>query len=161
MSLAPGARLGPYEILSAVGSGGMGAVYRAHDARLGRDVAIKVLHADVVADAERLRRFEQEARAVASLNHPNILALHDIGHAQPAAGEGQESGPYIVSELLEGETLRSRLAAGPLSARKAVEYAVQIARGLAAAHEKQLVHRDLKPDNVFITADDRVKILDF
>ena len=130
----------------------MGEVYRARDSRLGRDVAIKVLPSDVTADPERLRRFEQEARAVASLNHPNILAVYDIGQADS---------PYIVSELLDGETLRSRLAAGPLTARKAVEYAVQIARGLAAAHDKHLVHRDLKPDNVFITADDRVKILDF
>ena len=156
-----GKTLGHYQIVATLGEGGMGEVYRAHDARLGRDVAIKVLHADVATDAERLRRFEQEARAVASLNHPNILAVYDIGHAEPSVGSEQATGPYIVSELLDGQTLRERLAAGPLTTRKAVEYAVQIARGLAAAHEKQLVHRDLKPDNVFITVDDRVKILDF
>ena len=130
----------------------MGEVYRARDPRLGREVAIKVLPAGPVTDPERLQRFEQEARAAAALNHPNILAVYDIGR--------HEGAPYIVSELLDGETLRDRLA-GPLPGRKAVEYAVQIARGLAAAHEKRIVHRDLKPENIFVTADGRVKILDF
>ena len=136
-----------------LGAGGMGEVYRARDPRLGREVAIKVL-APGVADAERLRRFEQEARAAAALNHPNILAVYDIGQ--------HDGAPYIVSELLEGETLRERLiAGGALPLRKAIEYGVQIARGLAAAHEKGIVHRDLKPENVFVTRDGRVKILDF
>jgi Tol biopolymer transport system component len=131
----------------------MGEVYRARDPRLGRDVAIKVLPAAFSADPERLHRFEQEARAAAALNHPNILAVYDIGQ--------HDGAPYIVSELLEGETLRERLSGGALPVRKAVEYAVQIAHGLAAAHEKGITHRDLKPENVFVTSDGRVKILDF
>ena len=153
MSLGPGARLGPYEVLAPVGAGGMGEVYRAHDGRLGRDVAIKVLPAAFSADPERLHRLEQEARAAAALNHPNILAVHDIGT--------HDGSPYIVSELLEGATLRERLNGVALPVRKAVEYAVQIAHGLAAAHEKGITHRDLKPENIFVTTDGRVKILDF
>jgi len=153
MPLTMGDRLGPYEIVSAIGAGGMGEVYRARDPRLGRDVAIKVLPAVFSADADRLHRFEQEARAAAALNHPNILAVHDIGTAGDA--------PFIVSELLEGVTLRERLMGGAVTVRKAVAYAVAIARGLAAAHDKGITHRDLKPENVFITTDDRVKILDF
>jgi serine/threonine protein kinase len=131
----------------------MGEVYRARDPRLGRDVAVKVLPSSFAADAERLHRFEQEARAAAALNHPNILAVHDIGQ--------HDGAPYIVSELLVGETLRERLAGGALPLRKAVEYAVQIARGLAAAHDKGIVHRDLKPENIFVTSGGSVKILDF
>jgi Tol biopolymer transport system component len=155
MTIAAGARLGPYEILAPLGAGGMGEVWRARDPRLGRDVAIKVLPASFSADADRLRRFEQEAKAAGILNHPNITAVLDIG-------EDEHTGaPYVVQELLEGETLRQALAAGRLSARRAIEYAVQIARGLAAAHEKGIVHRDLKPENVFVTRDGRVKILDF
>ena len=153
MPLAPGARLGPYEILAPVGAGGMGEVYKARDPRLGRDIAIKVLPSTFSADPERLTRFEQEARAAAALNHPNILAVHDIGQ--------HNGSPYIVSELLEGQTLRERLNGGALPVRKAVECAVQIAHGLAAAHEKGITHRDLKPENVFVTSDGRVKILDF
>jgi serine/threonine protein kinase len=153
MSFPAGARLGPYEIQSALGAGGMGEVYRARDRRLGRDVAIKVLPAEFSVDPERLVRFDQEARAAAALNHPNILAVHDIGQHNGA--------PYIVSELLEGETLRQRLSGGPLPVRKAVEYAIQITRGLAAAHDLGIVHRDLKPENIFLTVDGRVKILDF
>src|SRR5271169_4516751 len=153
MSLATGTRLGPYEILAPLGAGGMGEVYRARDPRLGREVAVKVLPAGCSSDPERLRRFEQEARATAALNHPNILALFDIGR--------QDDFPYIVSELLDGETLRARLAAGPLPARKAIEYALQIVRGLAAAHDHGIFHRDLKPENIFVTRDGHVKILDF
>ena len=153
MSLEMGSRLGPYEILGLIGAGGMGEVYRARDTRLGRDVAIKVLPAQFASDPDRLRRFEQEARAVAALDHPNILAIHDVGT--------HEAAPFIVTELLEGETLRDRLKAGGLTVSKAVEAAVQIAQGLAAAHEKGIVHRDLKPGNVFITKDRHVKILDF
>ncbi|MGZ5382268.1 MAG: protein kinase domain-containing protein, partial [Thermoanaerobaculia bacterium] len=153
MTLANGARLGPYEILAPLGAGGMGEVYRAKDPRLGRDVAIKVLPASFSADADRLRRFEQEARAAGILNHPNITAVHDIGT--------HEGAPYVVSELLEGETLRSALSGGKLSQRKAIDYALQIAHGLAAAHEKGIVHRDLKPENLFVIKDGRVKILDF
>ena len=151
--LPAGTRLGPYEVLSPAGAGGMGEVYRARDTRLGRDVAIKLLLAGASADPERLARFEQEARAAAALNHPNIVAVHDIGE--------RDGAPYIVSELLEGETLRERLAAGPLPVRKAIEYGVQIARGLSAAHDKGIVHRDLKPENIFLTRDGAVKILDF
>ncbi|MGZ4824570.1 MAG: protein kinase domain-containing protein [Terriglobales bacterium] len=150
----PGTSLGPYEMVASIGAGGMGEVYRAHDPRLGREVAIKILPAQFATDVERLRRFEQEARAAAALNDPNILAIYDLG-TQP------NGSPYIVSELLEGETLRDRLRSGPLPLRKATEYAAQIARGLAAAHDKHIVHRDLKPENIFITKDGRAKILDF
>jgi serine/threonine protein kinase len=150
--LTAGTHIGPYEILALLGAGGMGEVYRGRDPRLGREVAIKVLPLEFSADPDRLRRFEQEARAAAALNHPNILAVYDIGQ--------HDGSPYIVSELLEGETLRSKLRA-PLQVREAVECAVQIVRGLAAAHDKGIVHRDLKPENIFVTADRRVKILDF
>jgi len=153
MALASGTKLGPYEILSALGAGGMGEVYRARDPRLGREVAIKVLPSGSAPDSERLRRFEQEARATAALNHPNILAVFDVG--------SQDHSPYIVSELLEGETLRARLNSGPLAVRKAVDYAQQIARGLALAHDHGIFHRDLKPENIFITSNGHVKILDF
>src|SRR5213594_1892671 len=142
-----------YKVLSLLGEGGMGEVYRARDTKLGRDVAIKVLPAAFSADTERLRRFEQEAQAAGALNHPNILVIFHIGT--------HDGAPYIVSELLEGETLRERMAGAALPQRKAIDYALQIARGLAAAHEKGIVHRDIKPDNVFITDDGRVKILDF
>ena len=153
VTFKPGARLGPYEIVSLLGAGGMGEVFRARDPRLGRDVAIKILPPGFAADVDRLQRFEQEARATAALNHPNILAVHDIGTSADA--------PFIVSELLEGETLRERLAAGPVGTRKAIDYALHIARGLQAAHSKGITHRDLKPENVFVTSDQHVKILDF
>ena len=153
MNLTSGTKLGPYEIVSLLGAGGMGEVYRARDSRLKREVAIKVLPQALSLDADRLRRFEQEALATAALNHPNILAVFDIGT--------YEASPYVVSELLEGETLRERLSGGSLASRKALDYALQIAHGLAAAHEKGIVHRDLKPENLFITKDGRVKILDF
>src|SRR5579864_7532307 len=153
MTLTPGTKLGPYEIISPLGAGGMGEVYRARDTRLGREVAVKVLPLSFSKDPDRLHRFEQEARATSALNHPNILAIFDIGQA----GES----PYVVSELLEGETLGERLRSGALRQRKAIEYAVQVAHGLAAAHEKGIVHRDLKPENLFITGEDRAKILDF
>jgi serine/threonine protein kinase len=153
MPLASGTKLGPYEIQSPLGAGGMGEVYRARDSRLDRIVAIKVLPASFAADSDRLQRFEREARSVAALNHPNILAVHDIGI--------HDGAPYMVCELLEGETLRERLEGGVLSPRKAVEIAVQIAHGLAAAYDKGIIHRDLKPENIFLTKDGRVKILDF
>ena len=153
MTIASGIQLGPYEILGQIGAGGMGEVYRAKDPRLGRDVAIKVLPASFSQDADRLRRFEQEARAAGVLNHPNITAVYDIGT--------HEGSPYVVQELLEGETLRTALSGGKLPQRKAIDYALQIAHGLAAAHEKGIVHRDLKPENLFVTNDGRVKILDF
>ncbi len=153
MGLALGSQLGPYEILAPIGAGGMGEVWRARDTRLGRDVAIKVLPASFSADADRLARFEREARAVAALSHPNILSIHDFGT--------HDGVTYAAMELLEGETLGQVLAAGPISARRATDFALQIARGLAAAHEKGIVHRDLKPENLFVTADGRVKILDF
>ena len=153
MSLSAGTRLGPYEILALIGSGGMGEVYRARDDRLHRDVAVKVLPASFSTDPERLRRFEHEAQAAGTLNHPNITAVYDIGT--------YEGSIYVVSELLEGETIRSRLASGPPPLRKTTDYALQIAQGLAAAHEKGIVHRDLKPENLFVTKDGRVKILDF
>jgi len=153
MRLGKGTRVGDYEIQSLLGAGGMGEVYRARDLRLRRDVAIKVLPAFVSSDPDRLRRFEQEATAAAALNHPNILAVYQMGT--------HEGAPYLVSELLEGETLREQIRRGRLAVRKAIDNAVQIARGLAAAHEKGIVHRDLKPENLFATKDGRVKILDF
>jgi serine/threonine protein kinase/Tol biopolymer transport system component len=153
MALTAGTKLGPYEIVSPLGAGGMGEVYRARDTRLGRDVALKVLPASYSADPDRLCRFEQEARATATLNHPNIMAVFDVGR--------QDGSPYIVSELLEGESLRTRLHAGPLPVRKALEYAVQVIHGLAAAHDRGIFHRDLKPENIFVTRDGHAKILDF
>jgi Tol biopolymer transport system component len=153
MALAAGTKLGPYEILAPIGAGGMGEVYRAKDTRLGRDVALKILPESFSREPDRLRRFEQEARSVAALNHPNILAIHDIGQHNGA--------PFLVSELLEGESLRSALDRGAMPQRKTIEYGVQIAHGLAAAHEKGIVHRDLKPENIFVTKDGRIKILDF
>jgi eukaryotic-like serine/threonine-protein kinase len=153
VTLSEGTTLGEYEVQSLLGSGGMGEVYRARDLRLGRDVAIKVLPTFFASDLARLRRFEQEARAAAALNHPNILAVHQMGT--------YEGAPYLVSELLEGETLRARVKRGALPMPEAVDYALQITRGLAAAHEKGIVHRDLKPENLFITKDGQAKILDF
>jgi Tol biopolymer transport system component len=153
MTLSAGTRLGPYEIVAPLGAGGMGEVYRAKDPRLGREVAIKVLPSSFSQDADRLKRFEQEARAAGVLNHPSITAVYDLG--------SHDGAPYIVTELLEGETLRSRLSSGALPVRKAIDYGIQIARGLAAAHEKGIVHRDLKPENLFLTKDGRAKILDF
>jgi Protein kinase domain len=152
--LANGARLGPYEIRGSVGRGGMGEVYRARDPRLNRDVAIKILSPAALPTSQALARFEREARAVAALNHPNILAIHDVG------AEGDVH--FVVTELLEGETLAARLASAPqLTPGKAVEYAIQIAHGLSAAHDRGIVHRDVKPANVFITNDGRIKLLDF
>jgi serine/threonine protein kinase len=145
--------LGPYEIIAAVGAGGMGEVYRARDTRLDRNVAIKILPESFAGDRERLERFQQEARILSTLNHPNLMAVYDVGV--------QDGMHFLVSEFLEGETLRDRLSAGPLPQRRVVEYGLQIAKGLAAAHEKQIVHRDLKPENIFVLRDGRVKILDF
>jgi Tol biopolymer transport system component len=153
VSLAAGTKLGPYEIVAPIGAGGMGEVYRARDPRLDRDVAVKVLPSTFSVDADRTRRFEQEAKAAGALNHPNITAVYDVGQ--------HDGSPYVVQELLEGETLRAELAGGRLSPRRAVDYAIEIAHGLAAAHEKGIVHRDLKPENLFVTSDGRVKILDF
>ncbi|HEY6929485.1 MAG TPA: WD40 repeat domain-containing serine/threonine protein kinase, partial [Thermoanaerobaculia bacterium] len=153
MPLSAGARLGPYEILAPLGAGGMGEVYRAKDPRLGRDVAIKVLPASFSKDPDRLKRFEQEARSAGILNHPNVTIVYDVGQ--------HDGAPYVVQELLEGETLRSELSGGRFSSRKAIDYAIQISQGLAAAHEKSIVHRDLKPENLFVTREGRVKILDF
>jgi eukaryotic-like serine/threonine-protein kinase len=153
VTLAPGSRLGPYEITARLGVGGMGEVWRARDSRLGREVAVKVLPPEVAGDAERLRRFEQEARAASALNHPGILTVHDFGSEGGVA--------YLVTELLEGESLRERLRRGPLPERKALELGAETARALAIAHAKGIVHRDLKPENLFLTADGRIKILDF
>jgi Tol biopolymer transport system component len=153
MTLVPGSRLGPYEVLSPLGAGGMGEVYRAKDSKLNRDVAIKVLPESLSKDPDALARFEREAHAVAALNHPNILSIFDFGSHDGIA--------YAVMELLDGETLRDRLSSGALPARKAIDYGVQIAEGLAAAHEKGIVHRDLKPENLFVTKSGRLKILDF
>ena len=153
MPLQAGSRLGPYEVLAPIGAGGMGEVYRARDTRLRRDVALKVLPSAFSSDPDRVRRFEQEGRSAAALNHPNIVVLHDAG--------SQDGLYYITTELLEGETLRQRLAGAGLPVRKAIDYGIQIARGLAAAHAKGIVHRDIKPENLFVTKDGVVKILDF
>jgi eukaryotic-like serine/threonine-protein kinase len=153
MPLSAGTRLGPYEVLAPIGAGGMGEVYRARDTRLGREVALKILPAAFASDPDRVRRFEQEGRAAAALNHPNIVVIYDAG--------SQEGVFYVATELLDGETLRERLAGSALPVRKAIDYAVQIARGLAAAHAKGITHRDLKPENLFLTKDGLVKILDF
>jgi eukaryotic-like serine/threonine-protein kinase len=153
VNLQPGVRLGPYEILAPLGAGGMGEVYRALDPRLRREVAIKILPASLFHDPVRRRRLEQEARAAGALNHPNLLTIYELG--------SHDDAPFIVSELLVGETLRSKLRSGPLPQGQAADYALQIAKGLAAAHDKGIVHRDLKPENIFVTTDDRVKILDF
>lgn len=152
-NLSQGSRLGPYEIASSIGAGAMGEVFRARDTRLNRDVAVKVLPRDLATDAERQRRFEQESKTLAALNHPNILTIHDAGV--------HEGVPYLVSELLEGRTLREEMRGAVLPTRKAIEYALQIANGLAAANGKGVIHRDLKPENIFVTKDGRAKILDF
>src|SRR3981081_606087 len=154
MVLAPRTKLGSYEIVSPLGAGGMGEVYRARDESLNRDVAIKVLPKALASDPDRLRRFEQEARAAAALNHPNTLAVYGFNTTE-------EHAPYLITELLEGQTLRERLQQGQIPVRKAVEFALQTARGLAAAHDRGIVHRDLKPENLFLTRDGVVKILDF
>jgi serine/threonine protein kinase len=153
MALSAGTHLGPYKILSALGAGGMGEVYRARDSRLERDVAIKILPERLARDPQALSRFEREAKAVATLSHPNILAIHDFGCERGIT--------YSVAELLEGETLRSRLGRGALGWRKAVEAGIAIANGLSAAHSKGIIHRDLKPENIFLTEDGQIKILDF
>jgi eukaryotic-like serine/threonine-protein kinase len=153
VSLASGTRLGPYEIAAQIGAGGMGEVYCAHDPRLRRDVAIKVIAARFGADPDLLNRFEQEALASAALNHPNIVAVYDVG--------SHEESPYLVTELLEGESLRRRLSRGALPVRTVIRFGLEIVRGATAAHEKGIVHRDLKPENVFVTKDERLKILDF
>jgi len=153
MPIQTGARLGPYQILAPLGAGGMGEVYHARDTKLNRDVAVKVLPAHLASDPAALARFEREAQAVAALTHPNILAIHDFGSDQGVS--------YAVTELLEGDTLRARMGASPVPVRKAVDYGVQIVRGIAAAHQRGIIHRDLKPENVFVTRDGQVKILDF
>jgi len=153
LTLPAGSRLGPYEILSPLGAGGMGEVYRARDTKLDRDVAVKILPEALAGNADALARFEREAKAVAALSHPNILGIFDFGSDDGVA--------YAAMELLEGEHLRERLSGGALSPRKAIDYALQIAAGLAAAHEKGIVHRDLKPENVFVTHEGRIKLLDF
>src|ERR1044071_3261823 len=153
MPFARGDRIGPYEILAPLGAGGMGEVSRARDPRLGRDVAIKVLPEASTTDPDRLHRFELEAKAVGALSHPNLLAVFDTGQ--------HDGAPFVVFELLEGQTLRARLGGTALPPAEALDYALQIARGLAAAHDKGVVHRDLKPDNLFVTREGRAKILDF
>src|ERR1051325_2253547 len=151
--IAAGTRIGPYEVIGLLGEGGMGQVYRARDPRLGRDIAIKVLTQDSAHDADAIGRFEREARAVAALSHPNILAIHDFGD--------HDGTFFVVTELLEGRTLRKRIDESPLNLRKAGDGGAETGGGLAAAHAKAIVHRDLKPENIFLTADGRVKILDF
>jgi serine/threonine protein kinase len=153
MAVAPGTRFGTYEIVAPLGSGGMGEVYRARDRNLRRDVAVKLLPGTLSADPDRIARFEREARAIAALSHPNILAIHDFGN--------QNGVRYAVTELLEGRTLRDVLRSGPLPLPKAIATAAQVARGLEAAHGRGIVHRDLKPDNLFVLNDGQIKILDF
>jgi eukaryotic-like serine/threonine-protein kinase len=156
MSLTPGTRIGPYEIQSAIGAGGMGEVYRARDTSLGRDVAIKVLPDTFAGDPERVARFEMEARTLAALNHPNIAQIYGLEKAQ-----GQSPLSALVMELVEGETLRARISQGPLAPRKALEIAIALAEALSVVHAKGITHRDLKPENIFLTADGRIKVLDF
>src|SRR5215469_12129818 len=153
MGIATGEKIGPYEVISPLGAGGMGEVYRARDGRLGREVAIKVVSRTLAKDPDRLRRFELEARTVAALSHPNILGIHDVGT--------HDGSPYLVSALLEGETLREKLLNGALPVRRAVEYALGIALGLAAAHDKGIIHRDLQQENICNSPGDRLQILDF
>jgi serine/threonine protein kinase len=153
MPLEPGEQLGPYEILAPLGRGGMGDVYRARDNRLRREVALKMLHDVAANDEDSLVRFQRETHAVASLNHPSILAIHDTGMHRGA--------PFAVTELLEGETLAERLASGPIAPARAADVACQIADGLSAAHARGVIHRDIKPENIFLTHDGRAKILDF
>src|SRR5258705_10577100 len=153
MTLSAGTKLGPYEILGPIGAGGMGEVYRARDAKVDREVAVKVLPSQLTANADALARFEREAKAVAALSHPNILAIHDFGTHDGVS--------YAVTELLEGETLRGKLDGSTVTQRQAVDWALQVAKGLSAAHGKGVGHRDLKPDNAFVTNDGHVKILDF
>lgn len=153
MTLASGTQLGPYEILSPIGAGGMGEVYRAKDMRLDREVAVKVLPEALARDDLALTRFEREAKAIAALSHSNILAIYDVGKDHDVS--------YVVTELLEGETLRERLRRSPVSWRKAVEIGIAVSDGLTAAHAKGIIHRDLKPENIFLTNDGTVKILDF
>src|SRR5437588_6622228 len=154
MPIPAGTQFGDCEILAPLGAGAMGEVYRARDKSLGREVALKLLPEQLASDPDRLRRFEQEARAAAALNHPNIVAVYRFGTQNGNT-------PYLVTELLQGQTLRERLKQGPILVRKTVDYAIQIARGLAAAHDHGIVHRDLKPENIFLTRDGLVKILDF
>ncbi|HEY3055284.1 MAG TPA: serine/threonine-protein kinase, partial [Thermoanaerobaculia bacterium] len=153
MPIAPGTRLGPYEIISRIGAGGMGEVFRARDTRLGRAVAIKVLPSEFADDAARLQRFEQEARAASALNHPNIITVYDVGSVDHA--------PYLAMELVEGKSLRELIDHGPLPVRRIVDVGVQIADGLSKAHEAGIIHRDLKPENIMFSADGFAKILDF
>ncbi|HEX4441244.1 MAG TPA: serine/threonine-protein kinase, partial [Thermoanaerobaculia bacterium] len=153
MTLATGTKLGPYEVLALLGAGGMGEVYRARDERLRRDVALKVLPAAIAQDADRLRRFESEARAASALNHPNIVTVHDIGTSDGTT--------YMAMELVDGASLRQMLAGGPLGEKKMLEVAVQVADGLAKAHSAGIVHRDMKPENVMVSKDGFVKLLDF
>jgi serine/threonine protein kinase len=153
MTLATGTRLGAYEIVAVIGAGGMGEVYRARDSRLGRDVAVKVLPSLLANDPDALARFEREMKTLAALSHPHIIAIYDVGREGPTA--------YAVTELLEGESLAETIAHGPVPLRKAVDYGIQVARGLAAAHERGIVHRDLKPANVFVCSDGHLKVPDF
>ncbi|HET9037880.1 MAG TPA: serine/threonine-protein kinase, partial [Myxococcaceae bacterium] len=153
MRLSPGSKVGPYEVLASLGTGGMSEVYRVRDSRLQREVALKVVGERLGGDVSFLARLEQEARLAGSLNHPNIVAVHDVG--------SHEGAPYIVTELLQGETLRERMSRGRVSLSQALEWGIQIAEGLAAAHQRGIVHRDLKPENVFLTRSGHVKILDF
>src|SRR3974390_2426575 len=151
--IKPRDRIAQYQVVTQIGAGGMGEVFRERETRLNREVAIKVLQKGFASDPDRLRRFEQESKTLAALNHPNILTIHDAGV--------QDGTPYLVSELLEGRTLREELSNGALPTRKATDYALQIAQGLAGAHTRGIIHRDLKPENVFIAKGGRVKILDF